>query len=108
MLRILIATSLVLLPVGARAQQQPTPDPTSSAARCLLAGKSFSVGATVRASSQVDVCDPTGAWVASDKPASGCFAADNFYSVGASSNATKSLIETCQLDGTWSATPAKD
>lgn len=48
--------------------------------------------------------------MATDKPTAGCFFADNFYSVGATSAVTgaKSLIETCGADGTWSASPVKD
>ena len=110
MLRILIVTAAVLLSSAANAQQTPAPDTPATSGRCLLAGKSFSTGATIRASAQVDVCDASGAWVATDKPTAGCFFADNFYSVGATSGVTgtKTLIETCGADGTWSTSPVKD
>lgn len=111
MLRILIVTAAVLLCSAANAQQTPTtPDAPATSGRCLLAGKAFSTGATIRASAQVDVCDASGAWVATDKPAAGCFFADNFYSVGATSGVTgtKTLTETCGTDGTWSTSPVKD
>jgi hypothetical protein len=103
MLRILIIASLALAPTFAAAQDQPAPDAPS--VRCLIAGKSFSPGATIRASSGVTLCDPGGAWVASDKPASGCFLGDNFYSVGsiAGASSSKAMVETCNADGTWSA-----
>ena len=110
MFRILTVTVAVLLSSGAYAQQTPAPDAPATSARCLLAGKSFSTGATIRASAQVDICDAGGAWVATDKATAGCFFADNFYSVGATSALTgaKSLVETCGADGTWTTSPVKD
>ena len=111
MFRILIVIAFVWLPSVAFAQTQPAPDaPAAASGRCLLAGKSFSTGTTIRASAQVDICDTSGAWVATDTPTAGCFFADNFYSVGATSavSGAKSLIETCGADGTWSASPVKD
>lgn len=110
MLRTLIVTALVLLPSAAFAQTQATPDTPATGAKCLLAGKSFSTGATIRASAGVDVCDASGTWVATDKAPAGCFFADNFYSVGATSSVSgsKSVIETCGADGTWTSSPAKD
>lgn len=106
MLRSLIIASVVLTPALAIAQQPPSAD--TPAVRCLLAGKSFSAGATIRASATVDVCDTNGGWAASDKPAAGCFLADNFYSVGAvvGVNNAKTSVETCTADGTWSESPA--
>jgi hypothetical protein len=104
----LFAIYIVLVPTLALGQQAPATDAPS--ARCLLAGKTFSPGATIGGAGGIMACSADGAWVASDKPASGCFLADNFYSVGATSGVsnTKALVETCAADGSWSTTAAKD
>ena len=108
MFRMLFAVSIVLAPTLALGQQAPAAD--APTVRCLLAGKTFSPGATIGGAGGVMACSADGAWVASDKPASGCFLADNFYSVGATSGVsnTKALVETCAADGAWSTTAAKD
>lgn len=102
MLRALLIASVVLAPTFALAQSQPAAD--APAVRCLLAGKSFSPGATIRASAAVNVCGPDGAWTTTQQTASGCFFADNFYGVGASATVagSKSSVEICGPDGTWS------
>lgn len=101
MFRALLIASLVLAPTVALAQSQPA---DGSAAKCLLAGKSFSPGATVRSSAVVNVCGPDGSWAVTQQTAAGCFFADNFYSVGASAAVagSKTMIEVCGADGTWS------
>ena len=106
MFRLLIATALLFASTTAFAQQASPTD--ASPAKCLLSGKSFSPGATVRASSSVDICNPDGTWAVTDKPAAGCFFSDGFYSVGATAavSNTKSTIETCGPDGIWTAAPA--
>jgi len=106
MLRTLIIAALVALPSFAFAQAQTTTETT--AARCLLGSKSFSPGATIRASSGVNVCSPDGTWAVTDKPASGCFFADAYYSVGAASavSGNKAMTATCNSDGTWSTAAA--
>ncbi len=106
MFRSLIVTALLLVPTVGFAQQTPAAD--TSPARCLLGGKSFSPGATIRASSGVNVCNPDGTWGATDKPAAGCFFSDGFYSVGATAavSNSKTTIETCGADGIWSSVPA--
>ena len=106
MLRTLIIAALVATPSLALAQAQTTTDATP--ARCLLGSKTFSPGATIRASSGVNVCNPDGTWGTSDKPASGCFFADAFYSVGATSSVSgsKTLTATCNPDGTWNTAAA--
>ena len=103
----IVLASIVFAPALASAQQTTT---DTLAARCFVAGKAFSPGATVRASSGVTVCGADGSWSTTDKPASGCFFADNFYSAGATSGVsnTKNQIETCDPDGTWSAATVKD
>ncbi len=108
MFRMLFAVSIVLVPTLALGQQTPATD--APTVRCLLAGKTFSPGATIGGAGGVMACSADGAWVASDIPASGCFFADNFYSVGATSGVsnTKALVETCTADGSWSTTPVKD
>ena len=107
MLRTLIIAALVATPSLAFAQAQTT---TETAARCLLGSKTFSPGATIRASSGVNVCNPDGTWAVTDKPAAGCFFADAFYSVGATSSVSgnKAVTATCNPDGSWSnaAAPA--
>ena len=101
MLRVLLIAAFTLVPGMALSQSTPAPD--ASAVRCLLAGKSFSPGATVRASASVNVCGPDGTWAVTQQTASGCFLADNFYSVGASAAVagSKTAIETCGADGIW-------
>jgi len=105
MLRTLIIAALVAMPSLASAQAQTT---ETTAARCLLGSKSFSPGATIRASSGVNVCSPDGTWAVTDKPASGCFFADAYYSVGAASavSGNKAMTATCNSDGTWSTAAA--
>ena len=106
MLRTLIIAALVAMPSLASAQAQTTTETT--AARCLLGSKTFSPGATIRASSGVNVCNPDGTWAVTDKPASGCFFADAYYSVGATSavSGNKAMTATCNPDGTWSTAAA--
>ena len=105
MLRTLIIAALVATPSLAFAQAQTT---TETAARCLLGSKTFSPGATIRASSGVNVCNPDGTWAVTDKPAAGCFFADAFYSVGATSSVSgnKVVTATCNPDGSWSTAAA--
>jgi len=105
MLRTLIIAALVAKPSLAFAQAQTT---TETAARCLLGSKTFSPGATIRASSGVNVCNPDGTWAVTDKPAAGCFFADAFYSVGATSSVSgnKAVTATCNPDGSWSTAAA--
>jgi|SRR6476620_8527621 len=105
MLRTLIIAALVATPSLAFAQAQT---PTETAARCLLGSKTFSPGATIRASSGVNVCNPDGTWAVTDKPAAGCFFADAFYSVGATSSVSgnKAVTATCNPDGGWSTAAA--
>jgi hypothetical protein len=105
MLRTLIIAALVATPSLAFAQAQTT---TETAARCLLGSKTFSPGATIRASSGVNVCNPDGTWAVTDKPAAGCFFADAFYSVGATSSVSgnKAVTATCNPDGSWSTAAA--
>ena len=105
MLRTLIIAALVATPSLAFAQAQTT---TETAARCLLGSKTFSPGATIRASSGVNVCNPDGTWAVTDKPAAGCFFADAFYSVGATSSVSgnKAVTATCNSDGSWSTAAA--
>jgi hypothetical protein len=108
MLRTLIIVALVAAPSFALAQSQTPSDTTP--AHCLLGSKTFSPGATIRASAGVNVCNSDGTWGTSDKPASGCFFNDAFYSVGATSSVSgnKAMTATCNPDGTWStaAVPA--
>ena len=106
MLRTLIIVALMGTPSLALAQSQTTSDTTPP--HCLLGSKTFSPGATIRASAGVDVCNTDGTWVQSDKPASGCFFNDAFYSVGATSSVSgnKAMTATCSADGTWSTAPA--
>lgn len=106
MLRILILAAFAATPTLAFAQSQTSPDPTP--ARCLLGSKTFSPGATIRASSGVNVCNPDGTWAVTDKPAAGCFFADAFYSVGATSSVSgnKAVTATCNPDGSWSTAAA--
>ena len=106
MLRALLIASIALAPLPALAQQTSATD--ASSGRCLLAGKSFSTGATIRAASSVMQCDASGEWTATQSPAAGCFLADNLYSVGATAAVagSKTVTETCNLDGTWTAKPA--
>ena len=105
MLRTLIIAALVATTSLAFAQAQTT---TETAARCLLGSKTFSPGATIRASSGVNVCNPDGTWAVTDKPAAGCFFADAFYSVGATSSVSgnKAVTATCNPDGSWSTAAA--
>ena len=105
MLRTLLIAALVATPSLAFAQAQTT---TETAARCLLGSKTFSPGATIRASSGVNVCNPDGTWAVTDKPAAGCFFADAFYSVGATSSVSgnKAVTATCNPDGSWSTAAA--
>lgn len=109
MFRLLILTSLLACPSVALAQSQAPAD-TAPAARCLLGSKTFSPGATIRGGAAVELCGTDGIWAATDKAASGCFFADAFYSVGATSavSGSKTMLATCQPDGTWtiSATEA--
>jgi len=106
MLRTLIIAALVALPSFAFAQAQTTTETTP--ARCVLGSKTFSPGATIRASSGVSICNPDGTWTITDKPTSGCFFADAFYSVGATSSVSgnKAMTATCNSDGTWSTAAA--
>ena len=101
MFRILIAASLLLAISPAFAQSTPAPD--TPAPRCFIAGKAFSVGATVRASSTVETCGPDGAWTITQQTSSGCFFADNFYSTGATAAVpgSKTALEICGPDGSW-------
>lgn len=102
MLRILILAAFAAMPSLALAQSQSGPEPV--AARCLLGSKTFSPGATIRAGATVETCNTDGTWAATDKPAAGCFFADSFYSVGATSSVSgsKTMTATCKPDGTWS------
>src|SRR3569833_530607 len=84
MFRTLIIMAVMATPSVAFAQSQNTAEPTS--ARCLLGGKTFSPGATIRASSAVNVCNPDGTWGTTQQTSSGCFFNDAFYSVGATSS----------------------
>ena len=106
MFRTLIIVALMATPSLALAQAQTGGDAT--AARCLIGSKTFSPGATIRASSTVNVCNADGTWGASDKPASGCFFNDAFYSTGATSSVSgnKAMTATCNPDGTWSTAAA--
>ena len=101
MFRTLLVIALVLTPSFALAQSTSTAD--APAAKCLLAGKTFSPGATIRASASVNVCGPDGNWAATQETAAGCFFADNFYSVGASAAVagSKTTVEICGADGIW-------
>ena len=107
MFRSLILASLLLVSTASFAQSQGTTD-TAPAARCLLGGKTFSPGATIRASATVDVCGTDGIWATTDKSSAGCFFSDAFYSVGATSavGGSKTTLATCNADGTWSTAPA--
>ena len=106
MFRALLIASFVLAPLPVSAQSTTSSDATSG--RCLLAGKSFSTGATIRAASSVMQCDANGDWTATQSPAAGCFFADNLYSVGATAavGGSKTMTETCNPDGTWTEKPA--
>jgi hypothetical protein len=106
MFRTLIIMAVMATPSVAFAQSQNTAEPTS--ARCLLGGKTFSPGATIRASSAVNVCNPDGTWGTTQQTSSGCFFNDAFYSVGATSSVSgnKTMTATCNADGTWSTAPA--
>jgi hypothetical protein len=106
MLRTLIIVALVATPSFAFAQSQSAADTTP--ARCLLGSKTFSPGATIRASSTVNVCNPDGTWGITQQTSSGCFFNDAFYSVGATSSVSgnKTMTATCTADGTWSSAPA--
>ena len=100
MFRLLIVAALVAAPAGAFAQStEPTPPN-----RCLLGSKSFSPGATIRSGGAVQLCRDDGTWGITEQMASGCFYADAFYSVGATSAVTgnRSMLATCQPDGSWS------
>src|SRR3954469_14191573 len=107
MLRLLLIAALTFAPGLAFGQSTTTPE--APAAKCLLAGKSFSPGATIRASASVNVCGPDGNWAVTQLTAAGCFFADNFYSVGASATVvgSKTAVELCGPDGIWTtkATP---
>ena len=104
MFRALLIAALVLVPGCALAQSTTTTD-SGPAAKCLLAGKSFSPGATIRASASVNVCGPDGSWAITQQTSAGCFFADNFYSVGASAAVagSKTTVEICGADGTWTS-----
>jgi len=106
MLRTLIIAALVATPSLAFAQAQTT---TETAARCLLGSKTFSPGSTIRSAAAVQICGTDGQWASTDKASSGCFFADAFYSVGATSavSGSKTMIATCQPDGTWSTSPVE-
>jgi hypothetical protein len=106
MFRTLLVATLIISPLPALAQQTTADVP---AARCFLAGKAFSPGATIKASAGVDACGADGMWAATDKTAAGCFLADNFYSVGGIAAVTgdKSQIELCGADGSWTLAAAK-
>ena len=108
MFRLLILASLLACPTVAFAQSQSTTADTTPN-RCLLGGKTFSPGATIRSAAAVELCGTDGTWAATDKAASGCFFADAFYSVGATSavSGSKTLLATCQPDGTWSTSPVE-
>ena len=101
MFRILIVAALVAAPAVAFAQSATEPTPPN---RCLVGSKSFSPGATIRAGGAVQVCGEDGTWGTTEQTASGCFYADAFYSVGATSAVTgnRSMLATCQPDGSWS------
>jgi hypothetical protein len=101
MFRILIGASLVLAASPAFGQSTPAPD--TPATRCFIAGKAFSAGATIKASSTVEICGVDGAWTTTQQTSSGCFFADNFYSTGASAAVagSKTASEICGPDGTW-------
>ncbi|MEO6012387.1 MAG: hypothetical protein ABIQ30_02225 [Devosia sp.] len=106
MFRKLILAAIVAASTPSFAQTTVTPD--APAARCLLASKSFSPGATIRASSAVNVCGADGNWTLTEQTSSGCFFADAFYSVGSTSavSGSKTLTATCNADGTWSTAAA--
>lgn len=107
MLRTLIILALVATTTSfAFGQSQSGAEVTP--ARCLLGSKSFSPGATIRASSTVNVCNPDGTWGTTQQTSSGCFFNDAFYSVGATSSVSgnKTMTATCNADGTWSSAPA--
>jgi len=108
MFRLLIVASLLACPTLAFAQSQ-TPAETGPATRCLLGSKTFSPGATIRSAAAVQICGTDGQWASTDKASSGCFFADAFYSVGATSavSGSKTMIATCQPDGTWSTSPVE-
>jgi hypothetical protein len=107
MLRSVLVLALLLAPLPALAQQAAVPTDTTTA-KCYLGGKTFSAGATIRASAQVNVCGADGNWAATDKVAAGCFFADALYSTGATAAVagSKTTVETCQPDGTWATAPA--
>ena len=107
MLRTLMIVAIVATPSLAIAQSQSAADTTP--ARCFLGSKTFSPGATIRSAASVELCGTDGTWAATDKAAAGCFFADAFYSTGATSSVSgsKTLIATCQPDGTWSTSPVE-
>jgi hypothetical protein len=101
MFRLLILAALVAAPVAAFAQS--TTEPTTPN-RCLLGSKSFSPGATIRSAGAVQACSADGTWGTTEQTASGCFYADAFYSVGATSavSGNRTMLAVCQADGSWS------
>jgi hypothetical protein len=52
----------------------------------------------------VQLCGTDGVWATTEIAASGCFYADAFYSVGATSavGGNRTMLATCQTDGSWS------
>ena len=107
MFRALLIALLLLMPAAALAQSTNTGE-NGPAVRCLLAGKSFSPGSTIRASAAVNVCGPDGNWAITQQTSAGCFFADNFYSVGASAAVagSKTTVEICGADGIWTTKEA--
>ena len=101
MFRLLIVAAFIAAPAVTYAQSNTEPTAPN---RCLLARKSFEPGATIRSAGAVQVCRDDGTWGVTEQTSSGCFYADAFYSVGATSAVTgnRTMLATCQPDGSWS------
>ena len=71
--------------------------------KCWLGSRSFSPGATAYTGGRISVCTTEFTWEASDETASGCIAADEFYTVGAIENGPRSdsIKMECRADGIW-------
>ena len=100
--------TLVLGLAGAAGAQE-TSATAGREARCLLASKTFSPGATIRAGAKVMECTSAGTWSETEKDAAGCFAEDQFYSTGALAGITgnRNATMTCLKDGSWSPAETK-
>ena len=93
-LMVCVLCAVVYAPVSAQVAEQ---------SKCWIGSLSFSPGAIAHTGGRTSVCSTDFTWEPTEGRASGCIAADEFYSVGAIENGPRSdsIKMECKDSGTW-------